>query len=121
MLPGGARARVRAERRPVRTAHLVPRARTPAQLEGADWIILPGSKSTAADLRWLRAQGLDQAVATHAARGGAVRGICGGLQMLGEALIDPDGIDGNGPGLGLLPLVTVLIRNSPPTAVPSAA
>jgi adenosylcobyric acid synthase len=52
-------------------------------------------------------QGLDAAVAQHAGRGGAVLGICGGLQMLGEALIDPHGIDGNAPGLGLLPLVTV--------------
>ncbi|HQS33760.1 MAG TPA: cobyric acid synthase CobQ, partial [Polaromonas sp.] len=59
------------------------------------------------DLAWLRAQGLDQAIAAHAGRGGAVLGICGGLQMLGEALIDPHGIDGNAPGLGLLPVVTV--------------
>jgi adenosylcobyric acid synthase len=42
----------------------------------------------------------------HAERGGRVLGVCGGLQMLGEALVDPDAIDGNGPGLGLLPLVT---------------
>ena len=45
------------------------------------------------------------------ARGGAVLGICGGLQMLGEAMIDPHGIDGNAPGLGLLPLVTVFERD----------
>ncbi|SFB94503.1 adenosylcobyric acid synthase (glutamine-hydrolysing) [Polaromonas sp. OV174] len=84
--------------------------RSPAELAGlapADWIILPGSKHTSDDLLWLRAQGLDQAIAAHAGRGGAVLGICGGLQMLGEALIDPHGIDGNGPGLGLLPVVTV--------------
>ena len=84
--------------------------RNPAQLAGlatADWIILPGSKATHSDLGWLRAQGLDRAIAGHAGRGGAVLGICGGLQMLGEALIDPCGIDGNGPGLGLLPVVTV--------------
>jgi adenosylcobyric acid synthase len=81
--------------------------RSPAALVDADWIILPGSKHTSGDLAWLRAQGLDQAIAAHAGRGGAVLGICGGLQMLGEALIDPHGIDGNGPGLGLLPLVTV--------------
>ena len=81
-------------------------ARSPAELEGADWIILPGSKATAADLAWLRAQGLDAAIAQHAARGGRVLGVCGGLQMLGEALIDTQGVDGNGPGLGLLPLVT---------------
>ena len=81
--------------------------RSPAELADADWIILPGSKATSSDLDWLRAQGLDQAIAAHALRGGAVLGICGGLQMLGEALIDPHGIDGNGPGLGLLPVVTV--------------
>jgi adenosylcobyric acid synthase len=86
-------------------------ARTPADCAGADWIVLPGSKATAADLAWLREQGLDRSVAEHAARGGAVLGICGGLQMLGEALIDTQGIEpmalGNAPGLGLLPLVTV--------------
>ncbi|MEZ5643968.1 MAG: cobyric acid synthase [Burkholderiaceae bacterium] len=81
-------------------------ARSPAECAGADWIVLPGSKATAADLAWMRSQGLDQAVADHAARGGRVLGICGGLQMLGEALIDTHGVDGNGPGLGLLPLVT---------------
>ncbi|OGA96365.1 MAG: cobyric acid synthase CobQ [Burkholderiales bacterium RIFCSPHIGHO2_12_FULL_61_11] len=81
--------------------------RSPSELAGADWIILPGSKHTSGDLAWLRARGLDQAIADHAGKGGAVLGICGGLQMLGEALIDPHGIDGNGPGLGLLPLVTV--------------
>lgn len=84
--------------------------RSPAECVGADWIVLPGSKATAADLAWLRAQGLDRAVAAHAARGGAVLGVCGGLQMLGEALIDTHGIEpmelGNAPGLGLLPLVT---------------
>jgi adenosylcobyric acid synthase len=82
-------------------------ARSPADLAQADWIILPGSKHTSSDLAWLRAQGLDHAIAQHAERGGAVLGICGGLQMLGEALIDTHGIDGNAPGLGLLPLVTV--------------
>ncbi len=83
-------------------------ARSPAELAGADWIVLPGSKATAADLAWLRAQGLDAAIAAHAARGGRVLGICGGLQMLGEALIDVHGVESNGnsPGLGLLPLVT---------------
>ena len=85
-------------------------ARSPAELASLtsdDWIILPGSKATSSDLAWLRTQGLDQAVNTHSARGGAVLGICGGLQMLGEALIDPHGIDGNAAGLGLLGVVTV--------------
>ncbi len=81
-------------------------ARSPADLAGADWVILPGSKHTSSDLAWLRAQGLDCAIADHAAQGRALLGVCGGLQMLGEALIDPHGIDGNAPGLGLLPLVT---------------
>ena len=82
-------------------------ARAPADCAGADWIVLPGSKATAADLGWLRVQDLDAAITAHAARGGRVLGICGGLQMLGEALVDPHGIDGNAPGLGLLPLVTM--------------
>jgi len=80
--------------------------RTPAELAGADWVVLPGSKHTTGDLAWLRAQGLDRAIAVHAGQGGRVLGICGGLQMLGEALIDPQDIAGNAPGLGLLPLVT---------------
>ena len=86
-------------------------ARNAADLIAADWIILPGSKYTSGDLAWLRERGLDAAIAAHAARGGAVLGLCGGLQMLGEALIDPHGLEsieqGNAPGLGLLPLVTV--------------
>lgn len=85
--------------------------RAPQELAGADWVVLPGSKHTSGDLAWLRAQGLDRAVAAHAGQGGAVLGLCGGLQMLGEALVDPHGIDGNGPGLGLLPLVTAFERD----------
>jgi adenosylcobyric acid synthase len=84
--------------------------RSEAELAGADWIVLPGSKQVSGDLAWLRRQGLDSAIARHAAAGRPVLGICGGLQILGEALVDPDGHDGetgfNGPGLGLLPLVT---------------
>jgi adenosylcobyric acid synthase len=80
--------------------------RTPAQLAGADWVILPGSKHTPGDLQWLRAQGLAPAIARYAEQGGRVLGLCGGLQMLGEALVDPDDFAGNAPGLGLLPLVT---------------
>lgn len=86
-------------------------ARTPADCVRADWIILPGSKHTTADLAWMRQQGLDQTVAAHAEQGKPVLGICGGLQMLGEALVDVHGIDGNAPGLGLLPVVTHFEQN----------
>jgi adenosylcobyric acid synthase len=88
--------------------------RSPSELAGlkpSDWVILPGSKHTSGDLAWLRSQGLDAAIAQHAGQGGAVLGLCGGLQMLGEALIDLHGIDGNAPGLGLLPLVTVFAQD----------
>jgi adenosylcobyric acid synthase len=85
-------------------------ARTPADLDGVDWIILPGSKHTTSDLAWLRSQGLDVVITTHAQQGGAVLGICGGLQMLGHTLLDPDGVEGADqphlPGLGLLDVQT---------------
>ena len=91
--------------------------RDPRDLVGADWVILPGSKHTSADLAWLRAQGLDQAIVAHARQGRPVLGICGGLQMLGQRLVDPEGVDrgdahleldadGAQPGLGLLDLQT---------------
>lgn len=85
-------------------------ARTAADLEGADWVVLPGSKHTGTDLAWLRARGLFDAVQRHAARGGWVLGICGGLQMLGCQLSDPHHIEGHpggeGRGLALLPIDT---------------
>ena len=81
-------------------------ARSPADLATADWIVLPGSKHTSSDLAWLRAQGLADAVVGHARAGRPVLGLCGGLQMLGDALHDPDGVDGDATGLGLLPLTT---------------
>lgn len=84
-------------------------ARQASELAGADWIILPGSKQVSGDLQWMRARGLDRAIVRHAAGGGKVLGICGGLQMLGKSLSDPDGVDGapgTTPGMGLLPLET---------------
>jgi len=85
-------------------------ARTARAVESADWVILPGSKHTSSDLAWLRAVGLDRAILRHAARGGRVLGICGGLQMLGETLEDPAGVDGDARGLALLPLRTTFER-----------
>ena len=85
--------------RQVESARLVW-ARDARALEGADWIILPGSKHTSGDLAWLRERRMDEAVARHAAQGRPVLGICGGLQMLGDALADPHGVEGAVPGLG---------------------
>jgi adenosylcobyric acid synthase len=76
-----------------------------------DLVVLPGSKSTRADLAWLRAQGWDKAILRHVRYGGRVIGICGGMQMLGKAVHDPEGIEGpqgSSEGLGLLDLETTL-------------
>jgi adenosylcobyric acid synthase len=80
-----------------------------AELEGADLVVLPGTKSTIADLRWLRASGIAGAIADRARRGQPVLGICGGCQMLGRRIVDPNHVESDeGPaeGLGLLPLQT---------------
>jgi len=82
-------------------------ARRPSDLDGVDLVILPGSKNVPSDLEWLRAQGLDRTVTEFARSGGAVLGVCGGLQALGVRIDDPVGTEGNGQGLGLLPLSTV--------------
>jgi adenosylcobyric acid synthase len=76
-----------------------------------DLVILPGSKATIADLTALRAAGFDVDIAAHARRGGLVLGLCGGYQMLGRRIADPDGIEGPAgavAGLGLLDVETVL-------------
>jgi adenosylcobyric acid synthase len=81
----------------------------PADLADARAIVLPGSKNTLADLRWLRSTGLADAVTAAAARGVLVIGLCGGFQILGERLSDPRGVAGDAgdePGLGLLPMST---------------
>jgi adenosylcobyric acid synthase len=80
----------------------------PAHVRDADLVVLPGSRATMADLAWLRSAGLAAAVTDRVARGGAVLGICGGYQMLGGAIDDPDGVEGGGSdrGLDLLPVAT---------------
>jgi adenosylcobyric acid synthase len=75
----------------------------------ADVVILPGSKQTVDDLLWMREQGLDIAIQRYA-RSGLVVGICGGMQMLGESITDPLGMEHEGAvsGLGLLPIRTIM-------------
>ncbi|NNA67723.1 MULTISPECIES: cobyric acid synthase [Pseudomonas] len=80
-------------------------------IPAADLIILPGSKSVRSDLAYLRTNGWDTAIARHLRYGGKVLGICGGLQMLGEQVHDPlglEGVAGSSAGLGLLALSTTL-------------
>ncbi|MEX0603402.1 MAG: cobyric acid synthase [Marinobacter sp.] len=78
----------------------------------ADVILLPGSKSTRHDLTWLRQQGWPDAIQKHLRYGGKVFGICGGFQMLGAAVRDPDGLEGEAgdtEGLGLLDMTTKMV------------
>ncbi len=77
-----------------------------------DLVIIPGSKSTRSDLAFLRQQGWDVDIQAHVRRGGQVLGICGGYQMLGTVVRDPDGIEGppgDTNGLGLLELETTMV------------
>ena len=77
----------------------------------ADLVVIPGSKSTRGDLAFLRAQGWDVDLAAHLRRGGRVLGLCGGYQMLGRRIADPQGIEGPAgadAGLGLLDVETVM-------------
>ncbi|SCA56395.1 Cobyric acid synthase [Candidatus Terasakiella magnetica] len=76
-----------------------------------DVILLPGSKATLADLAYMYEQGWDIDIKAHVRRGGRVVGLCGGYQMLGQEVCDPDGIEGkikSMDGLGLLPMKTVM-------------
>jgi len=87
----------------IKPGHVIP--------AGCDLVLLPGSKSTLADLRFLKDQGWDIDILAHHRRGGHVIGICGGYQMLGKMVHDPDGVEG-APGseaaLGLLDVETVM-------------
>ncbi len=90
--------------------HYVTRLRA---LAPYDLVVLPGSKNTRGDLTWLRAQGWDRQLKARAQNGGAILGICGGYQMLGRRIADPFGVEGtpgDTPGLGLLPVETVMAR-----------
>ena len=82
------------------------------ELGAPDLIIIPGSKSTIEDLKWMRQNGLEAEIFKQSSRGVPVFGICGGLQMLGRKISDPDGTEGGGEisGLGLLDTETVFAK-----------
>jgi adenosylcobyric acid synthase len=84
--------------------------RDPAMVAQADWLIVPGSKHTRADLAWLHDQNLAEPIRAHAQAGKPLLAICGGLQLLGEGVADPLGVEGGhagaSTGLSLLPLHT---------------
>lgn len=87
--------------------------RRPEELRDLDLLILPGSKSTLGDLAWLEESGFRQAILDFHARGGRILGICGGFQMLGREVTDPDGVEGGTgrvAGLGLLGLSTRMLK-----------
>ncbi len=92
----------------------------------ADLVLLPGSKSTIGDLAFFRRQGWDIDLQAHVRRGGHVLGLCGGYQMLGKTISDPDGVDGHPgavQGLGLLDVETIMagekqVRTRTVTAIP---
>jgi adenosylcobyric acid synthase len=84
----------------------------PAELAHADLVVLPGTKSTVADLQWLRERSLTDAISAAAAAGRPVLGICGGFQMLGACVRDPAHVESRHdsvPGLALLPTVTTFV------------
>ncbi|MDB5503023.1 MAG: hypothetical protein JWR89_2925 [Tardiphaga sp.] len=86
----------------------------------ADVVIIPGSKSTIGDLAYLRAQGWDIDIKAHVRRGGHVLGLCGGYQMLGRTIADPDGVDGSPgtvDGLGLLDIATLMSADKSTTLI----
>jgi adenosylcobyric acid synthase len=81
-------------------------AREAQTVASADLLVLPGSKHVAADLGWIRGRGLDAAIAAHVSSGKPTLAICGGLQLLGERLDDPHGVEGAARGLALMPYRT---------------
>ena len=87
--------------------------RAAAELGHPDVVILPGTKSTMEDLAWIEANGLGSAIRTLAEHGTTLVGICGGYQMLGQRITDPNGIEskrGEIAGLDLLPVETIFER-----------
>lgn len=94
----------------------------PNELQHPDVIILPGTKNTMGDLKWLRESGMEALILKEAAKGTLIFGICGGYQMLGESLSDPYEVEAGGTmhGLGLLPMDTVFAKQKTRTRVEGA-
>ena len=90
-----------------------------SELKSPDLIILPGTKNTMDDLKWLRECGLEAMIKKEAAKGTLIFGICGGYQMLGDTLKDPNGVEAGGSmaGLGLLPMDTIFAADKTRTQV----
>ncbi|MBO7047288.1 MAG: cobyric acid synthase [Spirochaetia bacterium] len=93
--------------------------KTLAELGNPDMIIIPGTKSTVSDLKWMRQNGLEAEILKAASRGTPIFGICGGLQMLGKSISDPFGTEGGGEisGMGLLDIETVFVQEKTRTQV----
>ncbi|MDO4647132.1 MAG: cobyric acid synthase [Eubacteriales bacterium] len=91
----------------------------PSELKNPDMVILPGTKNTMDDLKWLRESGMEAAILKEAGKGKLIFGICGGYQMLGEWLSDPHNVEAGGEmrGMGLLPMKTVFAENKTRTQV----
>lgn len=104
------------ERMPGVSVRYVSRAQ---ELKNPDLIVLPGSKNTMDDLKWMRQNGIEAAIKKHAAAGNPVFGVCGGYQMMGLTLADPDGVEAGGTmdGMGLLPTHTVFCADKTTTQV----
>jgi len=104
------------------TVEIIPAGRP---LPGdADLVLIPGSKTTLGDLAFFRAQGWDVDLAAHVRRSGHVLGLCGGYQMLGRTISDPDGVDGRAgeaQGLGLLDVATVMAGSKTVTQTDATA
>ena len=96
--------------------------RHPYELKNPDLIILPGTKNTMEDLLWMRESGMEAVVLKAASKGTLLFGICGGYQMLGETLSDPDKVEAGGSikGMGLLPMDTVFAPSKTRTRVQGA-
>jgi len=93
---------------------------SPDELGRPDAVIIPGTKSTVADLDWLRSRGLDRALIEYVQSGGALMGVCGGYQMLGRVIHDPQRVEAPEeitPGLGLLPIETSFLTEKTTTQV----